>query len=89
MCGSVWHFTVLVADGRENNLVPYFKSGSKFYVDYAAALAKIRVVKLIDRQRISTVWTVKGGHGQWTARCPAHDDRRASLRFRGRGAGYC
>lgn len=22
---------------------------------------------------------VKGGHGQWTARCPAHDDRRASL----------
>ena len=22
---------------------------------------------------------VKGGHGQWTAKCPAHDDRRASL----------
>lgn len=22
---------------------------------------------------------MKGGHGQWTARCPAHDDRRASL----------
>ena len=22
---------------------------------------------------------VKGGHGQWMARCPAHDDRRASL----------
>ena len=42
-------------------------------------LLKFRVVKLIDRQRISTVWTVKGGHGQWTARCPAHDDRRASL----------
>ena len=26
----------------KNNLVPYFKSGNKFYVDYAAALAKIR-----------------------------------------------
>ena len=22
---------------------------------------------------------VKGGHGQWTAKCPAHDDRQASL----------
>lgn len=22
---------------------------------------------------------VKGGHGQWTAKCPSHDDRRASL----------
>ena len=22
---------------------------------------------------------MKGGHGQWTAKCPAHDDRRASL----------
>ena len=22
---------------------------------------------------------VRGGHGQWTARCPAHDDRQNSL----------
>ena len=28
---------------------------------------------------LSRLAGVKGGHGQWTAKCPAHDDRRASL----------
>ena len=28
---------------------------------------------------LSRLDSVKGSHGQWTARCPAHDDRRASL----------
>ena len=28
---------------------------------------------------LSRLHGVKGGHGQWTARCPAHDDRQNSL----------
>ena len=28
---------------------------------------------------LSRLQGVRGGHGQWTARCPAHDDRRNSL----------
>ena len=28
---------------------------------------------------LSRLQGVKGGHGQWTARCPAHDDRQNSL----------
>lgn len=28
---------------------------------------------------LSRLQGVKGGHGQWTARCPAHDDRQSSL----------
>ena len=28
---------------------------------------------------LSRLQGVKGGHGQWTARCPAHDDRKNSL----------
>lgn len=28
---------------------------------------------------LSRLQGVQGGHGQWTARCPAHDDRQNSL----------
>lgn len=34
---------------------------------------------MTTRDILSRLQGVKGGHGQWTARCPAHDDRQNSL----------